>query len=106
MQLVFKLRLRPPIAGPSQPNGTLPDPEKERRDGKFNDERDQAFLVSKKDFEDLPLGEPLLGWAHAPRWPAVRVFFTFRIWLVSPVSFTLVVPVPSEPQATLVGHTG
>jgi translocation protein SEC63 len=72
VQLVFKLRLRPPVTNPELPNGTLPDVEKEKRDAKFNDERDHAFLVSKKDFEDLPAGELLSGWAHAPRWPVVR----------------------------------
>ncbi|KAF8590268.1 hypothetical protein K439DRAFT_1657419 [Ramaria rubella] len=72
VQLVFKLRIRPPVAGAEQPNGDASDPEKERRDAKFNDEHDQAFLVSKKDFEDIPAREPLSGWAHAPHWPANR----------------------------------
>ncbi|KAF8516677.1 Sec63 Brl domain-containing protein [Gautieria morchelliformis] len=72
VQLVFKLRLCPPIANPELPNGTLPDVDKEKRDAKFNDERDHAFLVSKKDLEDLPAGELLSGWAHAPRWPVNR----------------------------------
>lgn len=71
VQLVFKLRLRPPVVGSGMSNGGLSDVEKEKQDAKFNDERDQAFLVSKKDIEDLPVGEPLCGWAHAPRWPAV-----------------------------------
>lgn len=69
---MFKLRIRPPVSATAAPNGTKPDAESEKREAKLNDERDQAFLVSKTDFEDLPAGEPLSGWAHAPHWPAVR----------------------------------
>ena len=79
VQLVFKLRLRPPVTNTELSNGALSDVEKEKQDAKFNDEHDQIFLVSKKDFEDLPAGEPLSGWAHAPRWPVVSACYYFRL---------------------------
>ncbi|KAF8516019.1 Sec63 Brl domain-containing protein [Hysterangium stoloniferum] len=71
VQLVFKLRTLPPVST-KESNGTLPNVDKEKQEAKMNEERDQAFLVSKKDFEDLPAGEPLSGWVHAPKWPTNR----------------------------------
>ena len=62
VHLLVKLRLTP-IAK----DGTfvqLPKPE-------ANEKRDNEFLLSKKDAEDLPNGEYASQYAHAPYWPAV-----------------------------------
>ncbi|KAI0329907.1 translocation protein sec63 [Cubamyces sp. BRFM 1775] len=63
VHLLVKLRLTP-IAK----DGTfvqLPKPE-------TSEKRDNEFLNSKKDIEDLPSGEYVSGYAHAPLWPANR----------------------------------
>ncbi|KIJ32311.1 hypothetical protein M422DRAFT_76544 [Sphaerobolus stellatus SS14] len=70
VQLVIKLRIKPPVS--DGPKKVESDVEQERRIAKLNDEKDQAFLLSKKDFEDIVPGDASLGWAHAPRWPADR----------------------------------
>ncbi|KAI0759710.1 DnaJ-domain-containing protein [Trametes elegans] len=63
VHLLVKLRLAP-IAKDGKPV-PLPKPE-------TNDKRDNEFLISKKDAEDLPQGECASGYAHAPYWPANR----------------------------------
>ncbi|GJJ07811.1 hypothetical protein Clacol_002016 [Clathrus columnatus] len=68
VQLIFKLRVCPPFASLIQSNGAS----NERRESKIDAELDQAFLTDKKDFEDLPAGERLSGWVHAPLWPSDR----------------------------------
>ena len=42
---------------------------------KVNEKRDSEFLLSKKDMEDLSAASTAGGYAHAPYWPAVSVFF-------------------------------
>lgn len=62
VHLVVKARLVPLAKdGSAVP---LPKPE-------TNEKRDNEFLLSKKDIEDLPSGEYTNGYAHAPYWPAV-----------------------------------
>lgn len=48
---------------------------------KINEEKDDAFLNSRKDAEDLESDDIVPGWAHTPFWPAVR-----ELVLVAPVS--------------------
>ncbi|EMD31768.1 hypothetical protein CERSUDRAFT_119351 [Gelatoporia subvermispora B] len=58
--LLVKLRLTPPFA------------EAKREVQLEDEERDNEFLVSRKDAEDLSTGDLTSGWAHAPFWPANR----------------------------------
>ncbi|OSD01694.1 DnaJ-domain-containing protein [Trametes coccinea BRFM310] len=63
VHLLVKLRLAPLAKdGSAVP---LPKPE-------MSEKRDNEFLNSKKDTEDLPSGEYVSGYAHAPYWPANR----------------------------------
>ncbi|KZV78925.1 hypothetical protein EXIGLDRAFT_847034 [Exidia glandulosa HHB12029] len=73
MQLVFKLRLTPPLAkttANAEPEETDVDKIKQRL--KLDDEADEKFLAGKKDAEDLEPGMQGSGYAHAPYWPANR----------------------------------
>ncbi|CDO70306.1 hypothetical protein BN946_scf184370.g7 [Trametes cinnabarina] len=63
VHLLVKLRLAPLAKDGSVV--PLPKPE-------VNEKRDNEFLNSKKDTEDLPSGEYVSGYAHAPYWPANR----------------------------------
>ncbi|KAJ7090585.1 Sec63 Brl domain-containing protein [Mycena crocata] len=69
--LVVKLRVSPP-------NVELTTKEEEvggeeaKRVGRANEERELAFLSSRKDAEDLQPGQVYSGGAHAPFWPGVR----------------------------------
>lgn len=47
------------------------DAEETKRILKVNDEKDNQFLVSKKDTEDELGADVASGWAHAPYWPGV-----------------------------------
>ncbi|OCH84523.1 DnaJ-domain-containing protein [Obba rivulosa] len=57
--LLVKLRLTPPFAQAQQ-------------EVQVDEDRDNEFLLSRKDAEDLPTGDLGTGWAHAPFWPANR----------------------------------
>ena len=61
--LVVKLRLAPP-------SGASPDVKISNVDTKVQEEKENEFLMSRKEAEDLPEGASN-GWAHAPYWPAV-----------------------------------
>ncbi|OBZ66644.1 Translocation protein sec63 [Grifola frondosa] len=61
----FRLRLSPPSTHKPAEEG------KEKRDVRA-DERDNEFLLAKKEAEDLPKGDLGNGYAHAPYWPANR----------------------------------
>jgi len=65
MQLVFKLRIAPPLVDTSGVPVATEDPAEEAA-------ADEAFISGKKDAEDLPAGVQRSGWAHAPYWPANR----------------------------------
>ncbi|KDQ14189.1 hypothetical protein BOTBODRAFT_132671 [Botryobasidium botryosum FD-172 SS1] len=67
VQLVFKVRLAPPNGTP-----TPPEAEKSAQEIKADEEKDNAFLVSKKEAEDLEPGQAGSGLAHAPYWPEDR----------------------------------
>lgn len=69
VHLLVKLRVIP-LAKDGSP-ASIPKPE-------TNDKRDNEFLLSKKDMEDLPKGEYTNGYAHAPYWPAVRPYGHFH----------------------------
>jgi translocation protein SEC63 len=63
--LVVKLRV-PSQAPISKNSSTMSPPPK------GTEARDQEFLTSKKDAEDLSLDGAGSAWAHAPYWPLVR----------------------------------
>ncbi|KAI8984903.1 DnaJ-domain-containing protein [Trametes punicea] len=63
VHLLVKLHLAP-LTKDGRPV-PLPKPE-------TNEKRDNEFLNSKKDTEDLPQGGYVSGYAHAPHWPANR----------------------------------
>ncbi|KAH7101122.1 hypothetical protein BKA62DRAFT_743479 [Auriculariales sp. MPI-PUGE-AT-0066] len=66
MQLVFKLRIAPPLAKASD------KPVAEKETAEEEDAIDQKFIAGKKDAEDLAPGVQRSGWAHAPFWPGNR----------------------------------
>jgi len=68
--LVVKLRLSPPWHAVQPPPAK--DVEETKRILKINDEKDNQFLVSKKDAEDESSTDAANGWAHAPYWPGYR----------------------------------
>ncbi|EJU05983.1 hypothetical protein DACRYDRAFT_19320 [Dacryopinax primogenitus] len=69
VHLVLKLRLQPLeiLEGPSD--------QADSRDldtSKLSNDSETAFLLSRKEAEDLPKGAVTPGLAHAPRWPDAR----------------------------------
>ena len=64
VHLLVKLRVVP-LSKAGQP---VPVP----KQTKESEKRDNEFLLSKKEMEDLPKGDYASGYAHAPYWPAVR----------------------------------
>lgn len=64
--LLIKLRLRQPLQGDA-PSSVAEKPAKAIREEK---EKDEKFLNSRKDAEDIEEGAP--AWAHAPHWPGLR----------------------------------
>lgn len=70
MFLVVKLRVSPPFSKHVEPKEL--DANETKRLIKVNDEKDEEFLTSKKEAEDLASEDYLPGWAHAPYWPGVR----------------------------------
>lgn len=74
VHLVVKLRL---TTGSSTEESSKSLEESQlKRIKKLNDERDNEFLSSRKDGEDLPAGV-VNKWAHAPFWPKVGVHSLF-----------------------------
>lgn len=72
MQLVFKLRLAPPLAQTAAAPKEEEDVDKIKQALKYNDEADEKFFAGKKDAEELEPGVQGSGYAHAPYWPANR----------------------------------
>ncbi|KAI0687349.1 translocation protein sec63 [Earliella scabrosa] len=64
VHLLVKLRVVPL----SKAGAAIPVP----KQTKETDKRDNEFLLSKKEMEDLPQGDYTSGYAHAPYWPANR----------------------------------
>ncbi|KAL1676780.1 Sec63 Brl domain-containing protein [Schizophyllum commune] len=86
VNLVVKLRLRPPISGAP----VKPDTSKEAL--KKAEQREADFLLGKSDAEDLEkVGAPESGLAHAPLWPLPRKP-AFYLILAEPRQFKMVVP--------------
>ena len=67
--LVVKLRLSPPSLAPVE--RTELDGEETRRLTKSNEEKDEEFLLGRKEAEDPPSDDLVIGTAHAPYWPGV-----------------------------------
>ncbi|KAK7450993.1 secretory subunit [Stygiomarasmius scandens] len=71
--LVVKLRLSPPGRAKKEETKKEPTVDEVKKSIRANEEKDNAFLMSRKDAEDLPEGaEDGSGWAHAPFWPGNR----------------------------------
>ncbi|KAJ7918737.1 Sec63 Brl domain-containing protein [Mycena leptocephala] len=68
--LVVKLRVTPPDA--EQAKEEEVDGEQVKRLGREAEQREMAFLNSRKDAEDLQPGQAFSGGAHAPFWPGTR----------------------------------
>ncbi|KAH0587072.1 Translocation protein sec63 [Termitomyces sp. J132] len=68
--LVVKLRISPPLSNHVQEKELNIDETKRRI--KFNEEKDEEFLVNRKEAEELPPDNLLPGWVHAPYWPGER----------------------------------
>lgn len=68
--LVVKLRVAPPDAEPSNEQDV--DGEEAKGLRRAIEEREDAFLTSRRDAEELQPGQTFSGGAHAPFWPAVR----------------------------------
>ncbi|KAG2357187.1 translocation protein sec63 [Suillus spraguei] len=64
--LLVKLRLRRPL----QSDALLPVSEKSAKAIREDREKDEKFLNSRKDTEDIEGATP--AWAHAPYWPGLR----------------------------------
>ncbi|EJD01240.1 uncharacterized protein FOMMEDRAFT_126005 [Fomitiporia mediterranea MF3/22] len=73
VQLVVKARITPPTgATVKQEEKETSDVDVIKRSIKENEEKDQAFLSSKRDSEDLTNGLTIAKRAHTPFWPAPR----------------------------------
>jgi len=68
--LVVKLRVAPPDAEPSNEQDV--DGEEAKGLRRAIEEREDAFLTSRRDAEELQPGQTFSGGAHAPFWPATR----------------------------------
>ncbi|KAG6884804.1 hypothetical protein C0993_008168 [Termitomyces sp. T159_Od127] len=68
--LVVKLKISPP--GSTAVQEKKLDANEIKRRIKLNDEKDEEFLVSRKEAEELPPDNQLPGWIHAPYWPGER----------------------------------
>ena len=67
--LVVKLRLSPPSSVKVEKKEL--DVEETKRSVRINEEKDNQFLVSRQEVEDLEGDDVAGGWAHAPYWPEV-----------------------------------
>ncbi|KAJ8472766.1 hypothetical protein ONZ45_g16537 [Pleurotus djamor] len=69
--LVVKLRVTPPGSSPIEEKDLSVD--ETVRLVKANDEKDEKFLLSKNNVEELPGDDGTQGsWAHTPLWPGKR----------------------------------
>lgn len=66
--LVVKLRLTPPGSNTERKDVSV---DEAKRIVQYNDKKDEEFLLSKQEAEDLPKSRST-GWAHAPHWPSSR----------------------------------
>ncbi|KAJ7173811.1 translocation protein sec63 [Mycena filopes] len=71
IKLGDKLRITPPNAEAAVTEEEL-DAEETKRATRAAEEREMAFLNSRKDAEDLQSGQTFSGAAHAPFWPGTR----------------------------------
>lgn len=72
MFLVVKLRLSPP--NEARPVKEELDADSTKRVIKMNDEKDEEFLTSRKETEEISSDGCVTGLAHAPYWPGVSVY--------------------------------
>lgn len=83
--LVVKARLSPPVSSTFIPKAS--------DEAVNDDQRDNEFLNSRKDVEEIP-EEESASWAHAPYWPSVSFAFPFGDASVDH---------RAEPEASVVG---
>ncbi|KAF7289535.1 J domain-containing protein [Mycena chlorophos] len=69
--LVVKLRVVSPISSTPTKQEEL-EPDQLKRLARAAEEREQVFLNSKRDMEDMRAGQVISGGAHAPFWPGTR----------------------------------
>jgi translocation protein SEC63 len=62
INLIVKLRIQGDSTAEEEPSASPKDAEK----------REQEFIVSKKDAEDISLDNTGRAFAHAPRWPQMK----------------------------------
>jgi translocation protein SEC63 len=67
--LVIKLRLSPPSSVKVEKK--VLNVEETKRSVWMNEEKDNQFLISRQEVEDLEGDDVVGGWAHAPDWPEV-----------------------------------
>ncbi|KAH8118300.1 Sec63 Brl domain-containing protein [Phellopilus nigrolimitatus] len=72
VQLFVKVRVSPPVGGTSKQGQENEDADAIKRTIKANEEKDIAFLTSKRDSEELTNGLHVFNRAHSPYWPATR----------------------------------
>lgn len=72
VQLLVKVRVNPPT-GSTVKEETSDDVDVVKKALKANEEKDNEFLQSKRDNEEITDNRQVLGRAHAPYWPAVSV---------------------------------
>lgn len=68
--LVVKLRLSPPST--SDVEKELDVAELKQNNRRNEEKKDEEFLASRNEMEDLSPNGTASGWAHAPYWPGVR----------------------------------
>ncbi|KAF8890379.1 Sec63 Brl domain-containing protein [Infundibulicybe gibba] len=68
--LVLKLRISPPTASQTERRELSVDETKASI--KRNEEKDNKFLNSRQETEELESEDAVAGWAHAPYWPTNR----------------------------------
>lgn len=87
---MFKARIAPPFqayASTDNEESSETEVDRVKHQVKANEERDNVFLNSKKDADDLETGEAGSGWAHAPYWPDVSYTLTPQILRADGYSF-------------------
>jgi len=73
--LLVKLRLRQPL----QSDAPSSVPEKHPKAIREDKEKDEKFLNNRKDAEETENAAPM--WAHAPHWPGVCLFLSYRPYM-------------------------
>ena len=79
VQFVVKARVAPPVGVDVKVEEKDKDVDAIKRTIKENEEKDMAFLTSRRDNEELPAGTNVARRAHTPFWPLVRLHEKCRL---------------------------